>query len=70
MPERSELPESFQGEVFHDGVRQGLGGMSSSWTSFGLVGGEVTGSRHHQNSGSNQCGVSVLVGSTQLTSST
>ena len=40
------------------------------WTLFRLVGGEVTGSRHHRPFGSNGPGVSMQVGSTQLTSST
>ena len=38
-------------------------GMISSWTFFWMVGGEVTGSQHHQPSGSSQSGVYVLVGS-------
>ena len=41
-------------------------GVISSWTFFWLVGGEVTGSRHHQPSNCNWPGVSVLVGSIQL----
>ena len=42
--------------------------MISSWTFFRLVGGEVSGSQHHQPSGSNLLsGVYGLVGSTQLT---
>ena len=42
----------------------------SSWTFFRLVGGEISGSQHHQLSGSNQSGFYVLVGSIQLTSPT
>ena len=45
-------------------------GVISSWTFFWLVGGEVIGTQHYQPSGSNRSGVSVLVGSVQLTSST
>ena len=41
-------------------------GVISSWTFFWLVGGEVTGSQHHQPSNCNWPGVSVLVGSIQL----
>ena len=44
--------------------------MICSWTFFWLVGGEVSGSQHHQPSGSNQSGVYMLVGSIQLTSPT
>ena len=44
-------------------------GMISKWTLFWSVGGEVSGSQHHQ-TGSKQSGFSVLVGSMQLISST
>lgn len=44
-------------------------GMISSRAFFWMVGGEVTGSQHHQPSGSNQSGVYMLVGSIQLSSS-
>ena len=44
--------------------------MISSRRVFCLVGSEVTGSQRHQSSGSNWPGVLVLLGSTQLTSST
>ena len=45
-------------------------GVVSSWTFFWLVGGDSSGSQHHQPSGSNQSEVYLLVGSRQLTSST
>lgn len=44
--------------------------MISSWTTFWLVGGEVSGSQHHQYSGSSWPGVYMLVGNIQLTSPT
>ena len=44
--------------------------MVSSWTFFWLVGGEVIGCQHHQPSGSTPSGVSMFVGSIQLTSPT
>ena len=66
---RPELLDGFQGEVFKDRVREGsLGCVISLRTFFSLAGGEVTGSKHHQPSGSNRAGVYVLVGSMQLTS--
>ena len=50
------------------GVRERVAGsMISSWTFFCLVGCEVIRSPHHQPSGSNLSGVSVLVGGMQLT---
>ena len=42
--------------------------MISLWTFFSLVDGEISRSQYHQPSGSNQSGVSLLVGSIQLTS--
>ena len=44
--------------------------LISSWILFSLVGAEVIGSQHHQPSGSNLCGVSVLTVRVLLTSST
>ena len=44
--------------------------MASLWTFFWLVGGEVSGSQHHQPSGSNQSGVYMLMDSILLTSPT
>ena len=44
--------------------------LISSWISFSLVGAEVIWSQHHQPSGSNLYGVSVLVVRVPLTSST
>ena len=41
--------------------------MVSLWTFFWLFGGEVSGSQHHQPSGSNQSGVYVLMDSISLT---
>ena len=67
---RPKLLEGFQGKVFKDRVREGvMGCVISSWTFFWLFHGEVTGSQH-QHSGSNKSGFYMLVGSTQLTSST
>ena len=42
-------------------------GVISSWIFFWLVGGEVMRSQHHQPSGSNLSGISMLVGGIQLT---
>ena len=47
-----------------------VGCMIRLWTFLWLVGGEVIGSQHHQPSGSNWSGVSKLLGSKELTSST
>ena len=46
-----------------------VGCVTSSWTFFWLVGGEVIRSQYHQPSGSKWPGICVLVGSIQLTSS-
>ena len=75
MFQRPKLPVGFQGRVFKGEVRErATGCLISSWTFFWLVGGEVTGwyfwSQHHQPSGSNWSGVSVLVVSMQLTPTT
>ena len=48
--------------------RGAVGCMISWWTFFWLVGGEVIRSQHHQPSGSNWSGISMFVGSIQLTS--
>ena len=62
--QKAEVPGGFQGEGGDCGEGDRL------WILFRLVGGEVTGSQHHQPFGSNGSGVSMQVGSTQLTSST
>ena len=62
--QKAELPGGFQGEG------RGCGEGDRLWTLFRLVGGEVTGSQHHQPFGSNGSGVSMQVGNTQLISST
>ena len=51
---RPGLLGGFQGRDFKDRIRECLSGtVISSWTFFWLVGGEVSGSQHHQPSDSN-----------------
>ena len=57
MLKRSELPESFQGNVYKDKVREGSCGVWDPLRFLCLVGGEIIGSQHHQPSGSNPSGI-------------
>ena len=67
MPKSAELLEGFQRRVFRQGEGGGLWGVISSWIVPRMVGGEIIRGQHHQPSGSNWFGVSMLMGSTQLT---
>ena len=69
--QKSWTLKGFQRKVFKDWVRERVAvHVIGSWTFFWLVDDEVTRSRHHQPSGSSRSGGYMLVGSTQLTSST
>ena len=58
-------PEDYQEKVFKHVWER----VTSSWTFFWLVGGEVIRSQYYQPSGSKWSGICVLLGSIQLTSS-
>ena len=70
MLKRPQLPEGFQGKAFKHRWRESVEGYATSlWTYFWLAGSEVI-RNQHQPSGSSRSGVYLLVGSTQLPSST